>query len=80
MRNTQTTGFKDVFGMEFYEGDSAVMWSDNQGRLVHVKVLEYRPITRKVKVERQEKVGTYEMKTFWTNAFSNKFYLLLDHA
>lgn len=69
---------KDVFGMDMHNGDYAVMWSDNQGRLLHVKILEYNADTNRVKVERQDKVGDYEMKTFWTRAYSTKFYLLLD--
>lgn len=69
---------KDAFGGEIYPEDYCIMWSDNAGRQLLVQVKDYNPATKKIKVERQDTPGRYEMKTFWTNAHSSKFYLLIE--
>lgn len=69
---------KDAFGRKIDPEDYCIMWSDNAGRQLLVQVKDYHPNTKKIKVERQDTTGNYEMKTFWTNAYSSKFYLLVE--
>lgn len=69
---------KDVLGREMQVGQYAVMYSDSAGKQLIVLIEDYNPITGKIKVTRQDEVGRYEKKTFWTNYWKSKFFLLVE--